>query len=151
MFNTIDFKIALGRIEKYLSSRGYSVEYDSNTYYVDTDTDSIHAPKQYMYTEKSLCALLHEAGHTQCSDSELLSIYRHSKSDQALVIEQEYLAWSKGLDIARELNIATREFTRIYKSEWIRHWTSYINIGLDPAFRTMAQPYRNRSRVSDLG
>ena len=151
MFNTIDFKIALGRIEKYLSSRGYSVEYDSNTYYVDTDSDSIHAPKQYMYTEKSLCALLHEAGHTQCPDSELLSIYRHSKSDQALVIEQEYLAWSKGLDIARELNIATREFTRIYKSEWIRHWTSYINIGMDPAFKIMAQPYRVKSRVSDLG
>lgn len=151
MFNTIEFKIALGRIEKYLSSRGYSVEYDSNAYYVDTDTDSIHAPKQYMYTEKSLCALLHEAGHTQCPNSELLSIYRHSKSDQAIVIEQEYLAWSKGLDIARELNIATREFTRVYKSEWIRHWTSYINIGMDPAFKIMAQPYRSRSRVSDLG
>lgn len=151
MFNTIDFKIALGRIEMYLTSRGYSVEYDSNSYYIDTDTDTIHAPKQYMHTEKLLCALLHEAGHTQCPDSELLSIYRHSKSDQALVIEQEYQAWSIGLDIARELNIATPAFTRIYKSEWIKHWTAYINIGMDPAFKIMAEPYRVRSRVIDLG
>jgi len=151
MFNIIDFKIAQGRIEKYLSSRGYSVKYDSSSYYLDTDTDTIHAPKQYTHTQKLLCALLHEAGHTQCSNSELLSIYRYSKSDQALVIEQEYQAWSKGLDIARELNIATREFTQVYKSEWIRHWTSYINIGMDPAFRIMAQPYRDASRVINLG
>lgn len=151
MFNPIDFKIALGRIERYLTSRGYSVEYDSNSYYIDTETDVIHAPKQYINTEKLLCALLHEAGHTQCPDSELLSIYRHSKSDQALVIEQEYQAWSIGLDIARELNIATPTFTRVYKSEWIKHWTAYINIGMDPAFKIMAEPYRVRSRVHDLG
>jgi hypothetical protein len=151
MFNTIEHQIALGRIEKYLTSRGYSVKYDSNSYYIDTEQDTIHAPKQYIHTEKLLCALLHEAGHTQCPDSELLTIYRHSKSDQALVIEQEYQAWSIGLDIARELNIATPAFTRVYKSEWIKHWTSYINIGMDPAFKIMAEPYRVKSRVIDLG
>ena len=151
MFNTIDFKIALGRIERYLTSRGYSVKYDSNSYYLDTETDTIHAPKQYVHTEKLLCALLHEAGHTKCPDSELLSIYRHSKSDQAIVIEQEYQAWSIGLDIARELRIATPAFITTYKSEWIRHWCSYINIGMDPAFKIMAEPYRVKSRVIDLG
>lgn len=151
MFNPIEFKIALGRIEKYLTSRGYSVKYDSNSYYLDMNTDTIHAPKQYKHTEKLLCALLHEAGHTQCTDSELLTIYRHSKSDQALVIEQEYQAWSKGLDIARELNIATPAFTRMYKSQWVKHWCSYINMNILPAFQTLAEPYRVKSRGMNLG
>ena len=139
MYNIIERKIALGRIEEYLTSRGYSVEYDSNTYYLDTDSNTIHAPKQYKYTTKSLCALL--------PDSELLTIYRRSKVDQALVIEQEYRAWDKGLSIARELRIASREFVQIYKFEWVKHWCSYINMGASPLFDTLAEPYRVRSRV----
>ena len=149
MYNIIERKIALGRIEEYLTSRGYSVKYDSNTYYLDTDSNTIHAPKQYKYTTKSLCALLHEAGHTQCPDSELLTIYRRSKVDQALVIEQEYRAWDKGLSIARELHIASREFVQIYKFEWVKHWCSYINMGASPLFNTLAEPYRVRSRVDE--
>jgi hypothetical protein len=149
MYNIIERKIALGRIEEYLTSRGYSVKYDSNTYYLDADTNTIHALKQYKYTNKSLCAILHEAGHTQCPDSELLSIYRRSKVDQALVIEQEYRAWDKGLSIARELHISTPAFVKIYKFEWVTHWCSYINMGASPLFETLAEPYRARSRVDE--
>jgi len=149
MYNIIERKIALGRIEEYLTSRGYSVKYDSNTYYLDQDTNTIHALKQYKYTNKSLCAILHEAGHTQCPDSELLSIYRRSKVDQALVIEQEYRAWDKGLTIARELHISTPAFVKIYKFEWVKHWCSYINMGASPLFETLAEPYRARSRVDE--
>ena len=149
MYNIIERKIALGRIEEYLTSRGYSVKYDSNTYYLDQDTNIIHALKQYKYTNKSLCAILHEAGHTQCPDSELLSIYRRSKVDQALVIEQEYRAWDKGLSIARELKISTSAFVKIYKFEWVKHWCSYINMGASPLFETLAEPYRARSRVDE--
>ncbi len=149
MYNIIERKIALGRIEKYLSSRGYSVKYNSNTYYINVNTSTIHARKQHKFSDKSLCALLHEAGHTQCYDSELLTIYRRSKVDQALVIEQEYCAWVKGLDIARELNIATPAFAKTYKFEWVKHWCSYINMGASPLFNTLAEPYRVRSRVYD--
>ena len=149
MYNIIERKIALGRIEEYLTSRGYSVKYDSNTYYLDQDTNTIHALKQYKYTNKALCAILHEAGHTQCPDSELLSIYRRSKVDQALVIEQEYRAWDKGLSIARELHIATSAFVKIYKFEWVKHWCSYINMGASSLFETLAEPYRARSRVDE--
>ncbi len=149
MYNIIERKIALGRIEEYLTSRGYSVKYDSNTYYLDQDTNTIHALKQYKYTNKALCAILHEAGHTQCPDSELLSIYRRSKVDQALVIEQEYRAWDKGLSIARELHISTPAFVKIYKFEWVKHWCSYINMGASPLFETLAEPYRARSRVDE--
>lgn len=149
MYNIIERKIALGRIEEYLTSRGYFVKYDSNTYYLDQDTNTIHALKQYKYTNKSLCAILHEAGHTQCPDSELLSIYRRSKVDQALVIEQEYRAWDKGLSIARELKISTPAFVKIYKFEWVKHWCSYINMGASPLFETLAEPYRARSRVDE--
>jgi len=149
MYNIIERKIALGRIEEYLTSRGYSVKYDSNTYYLDQDTNTIHALKQYKYTNKSLCAILHEVGHTQCPDSELLSIYRRSKVDQALVIEQEYRAWDKGLSIARELHISTPAFVKIYKFEWVKHWCSYINMGASPLFETLAEPYRARSRVDE--
>ena len=165
MFNEIEFKIALGRIEKYLTSRGYSVQYDSNSYYIDED-NIIHAPKQYKHTTlKTLCALLHEAGHTQQPDSILLTGSKTVKRNQAVVIEQEYLAWSKGLDIGYELNIMTDELRTLYIQEWIRHWTSYINLGFDPCFNQLAEPYItqfkgtqeliqgyfvNRSRVKQL-
>lgn len=141
MFNEIEFKIALGRIEKYLTSRGYSVQYDSNSYYID-DEYIVHAPKQYKYTTlKTICALLHEAGHTQQPDSILLYSAKSVKRNQAVVIEQEYLAWSKGLDIGYELNIMTDELRSLYIQEWIRHWTSYINLGFDPCFNQLVEPY----------
>ena len=141
MFNSVEYKIALGRIEEYLTSRGYSVKYDSNSYYIDEDY-IIHAPKQYKYTTlKTICALLHEAGHTQVPDSILLLAAKSTKRNQAVVLEQEYLAWSKGLDIGYTLNIMTEELRSLYIQEWIRHWSSYINLGFDPCFNQLVTPY----------
>ena len=141
MYNPIEHQIALGRIEKFISSRGYSVKYDSNTYYVNWTECTIHAPKQYRNSPKLICALLHEAGHICTPDSILLHTRASIKRNQAVVIEQEYLAWSTGVNIADELNIITESFIKYYTQEWISHWTSYVNLGFDPAFNSLAEPY----------
>ena len=141
MYNPIEHQIALGRIEKFISSRGYSVKYDSNTYYVNWTECTIHAPKQYRNSPKLICALLHEAGHICTPDSLLLHARASTKRNQAVVIEQEYLAWSAGFRIAEELNIYTDSFIKVYTQEWISHWTSYVNLGLNPAFNSLAEPY----------
>ena len=96
MYNPIEHQIALGRIEEFISSRGYSVKYDSTEYYVDWSDNTIHAPKRYKTNPKLICALLHEAGHIITPDSLLLHSKRSMKRNQAVVIEQEYLAWSNG-------------------------------------------------------
>ena len=144
MYNPIEHQIALGRIEEFISSRGYSVKYDSTEYYVDWSDNTIHAPKRYRTNPKLICALLHEAGHIITPDSLLLHSKRSMKRNQAVVIEQEYLAWSNGINIADELNIMTESFIRVYTQEWIRHWTSYVNLGFDPAFNTLVEPYEEQ-------
>ena len=141
MFNPIEHQIALGRIEEFISSRGYSVKYDSTSYFVNHEECTIHAPKQYKHTSKLICALLHEAGHIITPDSLLLHARATTKRNQAVVIEQEYLAWSAGFRIAEELNIYTEAFSRVYTQEWISHWGSYVNLGLDPAFNSLVEPY----------
>ena len=142
MFNEIEFKLALGRIEKYLTSRGYSVKYDSNSYYIDEEY-IVHAPKQFRNkcNPKLLCALLHEAGHTTVPDSILFNTPRSKKRDCMIVLEQEYLAWMEGLNIARKLYIATPELTSLYLKEWTRNWWSYIEHHPHVNFSILVEPY----------
>jgi hypothetical protein len=141
MFNEIEFKIALGRIEKFLTSRGYSVKYDSNSYYIEEST--VHAPRQYRdkHNTKLLCALLHEAGHTITPDSILFNTPRSKKRDCMIVLEQEYLAWMEGLNIARALRITTPELTNLYLKEWTRNWWSYIKHHHHVNFSILVEPY----------
>ena len=142
MYNPIEFKIALGRIEEYLTSRGYSVKYDSNSYYID-DECTVHAPKRYRNERNSklLCALLHEAGHTNCADSILFNVARSRKRDVSIVLEQEYLAWAEGIQIARKLRIDTPELLTLYYKEWVRNWWSYIDNHQHVNFSQLAEPY----------
>ena len=100
---------ALAKVVSYLTSRGYTVKLDSNTFGFFEEDDLITAPTKSQGTLPHLCSLLHEAGHTVQDRSQFNSLRRTTKRDQAIIIEQEYTAWYHGLELARELNIYTKE------------------------------------------
>lgn len=127
-FNYLEHQLALGRVIKFIASRGYSVSFSSNTYYVVKAEQTVYAPKRYKNSCTCICALLHEAGHIVLNSSILLQARYSNKRNKAVIIEQEYLAWSEGLNIAKHLYIATPAFTQFYIKEWISNWSSYIEI-----------------------
>lgn len=141
MYNEIEIKLALGRIIKYISSRGYSVDFSSNAYYIVREESKVYAPKRYKSTIKCICALLHEAGHIDEPSSILLQARKSKKRDRAIIIEQEYFAWKNGLNIAQQLNICTDTLRKAYMQEWIAHWNSYLNLGENDPLDVLIDSY----------
>ena len=117
---------ALSKIVKYLETRGFTVKLDSNSFGYYDEEDLITCSKRSQGTPEFICSLLHEAGHSEQSCSEFNNLKKSKKRDQAIIIEMEYTAWYHGLEIAKELNILTNDLERIYRSEWLKHWYSYI-------------------------
>lgn len=117
---------ALSKIVKYLESRGFTVKLDSNSFGYYEEEDLITCSKRSQGTPEFICSLLHEAGHSEQSSSEFNSLKKSKKRDLAIIIEMEYTAWYHGLEIAKNLDICTIELERIYRSEWLTCWNSYI-------------------------
>lgn len=136
---------ALAKVVSYLTSRGYTVKLDSNTFGFFEEDDLITAPTKSQGTLPHLCSLLHEAGHTVQDRSQFNSLRRTTKRDQAIIIEQEYTAWYHGLELARELNIYTKELDREYRRQWLLYWSQYVKavyIQYDAKeIRECAEPY----------
>lgn len=140
---------ALAKVVNYLTSRGYTVKLDSNTFGYYEDEDLITAPTKSQGTLPYLCSILHEAGHTIQDRSSFNSLRRTTKRDQAIIIEQEYTAWYHGLDIARELNIYTKELDREYRRQWLVYWSQYVKTVYtqydSKEIRECAEPYIERT------
>ena len=116
----------LSKIVKYLESRGFTVKLDSNAFGYYGEEDLITCAKRSQGTPEFICALLHEAGHSEQPHSEFIDLKKSKKRDQAIIIEMEYTAWYYGLEIAKELDILSTDLESIYRSEWLKHWNSYI-------------------------
>jgi hypothetical protein len=125
MFNDIEYKIALGRILKFITSRGYSVNLRSNSFAVIEEEQLVTAPHNASGVNL-ICSLLHEAGHIVQSKSNFSSLRKSIKRDKAIIYEQEYQAWFLGWQIAEELNIDSPELYITYRQSWLTHWSSYI-------------------------
>lgn len=125
MFNDIEYKIALGRILKFITSRGYSVNLRSNSFAVIEEEQLVTAPHNASGVNL-ICSLLHEAGHIVQSKSNFSSLRKSIKRDKAIIYEQEYQAWFLGWQIAEELYIDTSTLYTEYRKAWMKYWLSYI-------------------------
>ena len=117
---------ALSKIVNYLESRGYTVKLNSNTFGYYEEEQLITAPTSAQGTINMIIGLLHEAGHSEQSDSSFLTLRKSIKRDKAIIAEQEYTAWYHGYTIAEELNITTKELYTEYRKAWLLYWTQYI-------------------------
>ena len=125
MYNEIEYKIALGRVLKFITSRGYSVNLRSNSFAVIEEEQLVTAPHNASGANL-ICSLLHEAGHTVQPRSQFNDLRKSIKRDKAIIIEQEYSAWVYGWTIAEELYIDTPVLNAAYKQSWLKYWTQYI-------------------------
>lgn len=121
------YKQYLERIVKHLEARGYTVNLNSNTFaFVDED-NTILCPSKSHGTYSMICGLLHEAGHTKQPPSVFKGLRKSLKRDQLIIAEQEYTAWSLGLELADKLDILDPILYREYIKEWSKYWHSYLN------------------------
>jgi hypothetical protein len=120
------YEKALARIVNYLEGRGYTVKLNSNTFGYYEEDQLITAPTGAQGTIGLIIGLLHEAGHSEQSDSSFLNMRKSIKRDKAIVTEQEYTAWFHGWTIAEELKITTKELYTEYRKSWLLYWTQYI-------------------------
>lgn len=125
MYNEIECKIALGRVLKFITSRGYSVNLRSNSFAVIEEEQLVTAPHNASGLNL-ICSLLHEAGHIVQSKSNFSSLRKSMKRNKAIIYEQEYQAWYLGWQIAEELNIDTNSLYTEYRKLWMKYWLSYI-------------------------
>ena len=120
------YEKALARIVNYLEGRGYTVKLNSNTFGYYEEDQLITAPTGAQGTIGLIIGLLHEAGHSEQSDSSFLNMRKSIKRDKAIVTEQEYTAWFHGWSIAEALKITTKELFTEYRKSWLLYWTQYI-------------------------
>ena len=128
----IIYKIALGRIVKYLEAQDYTVKLDSNSFGFFAEESMITCSSKAHGTYSMICSLLHEAGHTVQPRSQFNNMRKSIKRDKAIIIELEYTAWSYGWLIAKELDIDTPVLEQTYLESWMKYWVQYIEyIGTD--------------------
>ena len=128
----IIYKIALGRIVKYLEAQDYTVKLDSNSFGFFAEESMITCSSKAHGTYSMICSLLHEAGHTVQPRSQFNNMRKSIKRDKAIIIELEYTAWSYGWLIAKELHIDTPVLEQTYLESWMKYWVQYIEyIGKD--------------------
>ena len=128
----IIYKIALGRIVKYLEAQDYTVKLDSNSFGFFAEESLITCSSKAHGTYSMICSLLHEAGHTVQPRSQFNNMRKSIKRDKAIIIELEYTAWSYGWLIAKELDIDTPVLEQTYLESWMKYWVQYIEyIGTD--------------------
>ena len=128
----IIYKIALGRIVKYLEAQDYTVKLDSNSFGFFAEESMITCSSKAHGTYSMICSLLHEAGHTVQPRSQFNNMRKSIKRDKAIIIELEYTAWSYGWLIAKELDIDTPVLEQTYLQSWLKYWVQYIEyIGTD--------------------
>ena len=128
----IIYKIALGRIVKYLEAQDYTVKLDSNSFGFFAEESMITCSSKAHGTYSMICSLLHEAGHTVQPRSQFNNMRKSIKRDKAIIIELEYTAWSYGWLIAKELHIDTPVLEQTYLESWMKYWVQYIEyIGTD--------------------
>lgn len=144
MYNEVEYKIALGRVVKFITSRGYTVNLRSTSFGVIEEEQLVTAPHNASGVNL-ICSLLHEAGHIVQNKSNFSQLRNTIKRNKAIILEQEYTAWSDGYKIAEELYIDSPELYIAYRQSWLTHWSSYINaVNTEPQSRVIAewvQPY----------
>jgi len=124
--NKLQIAEALSKIIKYCESRGCTVNLKSNTYGYYPELNVIRSPIKALNTISQIIGLLHEAGHIHQPKSTFSSVRFSKQRNQAIIIEQEYCAWVKGWQIARELSIDSTTLHSAYIRCWMKWWMSYV-------------------------
>jgi len=144
MYNPVEYKIALGRVVKFITSRGYTVNLKSNSFYL-IEEDRIVAAPHNASGYNMICSLLHEAGHIVQSTTEFKLLRSTLKRNKAIILEQEYQAWMHGWNISIELNLNTPELYIYYRKSWLAHWSTYIEAVTHPdntsAIKEWSKPF----------
>lgn len=121
-----EYNTALGRILEYCSSRGISVNLNSNAFTYCEEEDAITCAIKSHNTTSMIVGLLHEAGHTVNISTAFSNMSNTTKWKYIYTLEQEYLAWQEGWNIALTLNIANTSLWKEYQKNWMNSWSKYI-------------------------
>jgi hypothetical protein len=106
--------------------KNLSVTVDKNgkSYAYFPDSKVITIPNNATNKKDIIVGFLHEIGHVLHRDSMFSHLYKTENTNRAIILEGEYVAWSKGFYLLEKLNLDV--YKDDYLKEWVKAWNAYI-------------------------